>query len=145
MRPTAQTRHGNPGGNCLQAAIATLLEVPLDDIPDFANGPETDDSIGWFLELADWLKTLGLRALPTDIETILALRNWTGIMIGYTEGGSPHATVWADGSHYWDPGSLSHDTDPLRHPEYGIGIVRPLRELDILTRYDETTRVDLTE
>lgn len=39
MKPVDQTLfHGEPGqiGNCMQAAVASLLELDLDDVPHFA-------------------------------------------------------------------------------------------------------------
>lgn len=35
MTPTYQTRFGNRRGNCMQAAAASFLDVPLDSVPDF--------------------------------------------------------------------------------------------------------------
>lgn len=34
MRPVLQTRFGFPSGNCLLACVASILEVPLEEVPD---------------------------------------------------------------------------------------------------------------
>lgn len=38
MKPVDQTTFGFPGGNCFSACIASLLEMPLDDVPYFMHG-----------------------------------------------------------------------------------------------------------
>ena len=35
MTPTFQTRFGNRRGNCMQAAAASFLDLPLEAVPDF--------------------------------------------------------------------------------------------------------------
>ncbi len=52
MKPVMQTRFGDEG-NCLQAAIASLMELPLDGVPDFV---ERD----WWGTLQRWLHPMGL-------------------------------------------------------------------------------------
>jgi hypothetical protein len=46
-------------GNCMQAVLASLLELPLDDVPNFA-AIESDEPGKWFLALDDWLHDRGL-------------------------------------------------------------------------------------
>lgn len=54
---------GTPGrqGNCLQAAVATILELPLDDVPHFA---ELDKS--WSEALAEFAHLHGYAIEWTD-------------------------------------------------------------------------------
>ena len=52
MLPMAQTKTGR-GGNCLQAAVASLFEFDLLDVPDFCN--EDDEAENWFLRMNKWL------------------------------------------------------------------------------------------
>ena len=59
MRRVLQTRFGYPGGNCQQAALASLLELPLEDVPDFCNRYPSD----WDQEMNRWLYGLGLFSL----------------------------------------------------------------------------------
>lgn len=35
MTPTHQTRYGAERGNCMQAATASFLDLPIDAVPDF--------------------------------------------------------------------------------------------------------------
>ena len=73
MIPVYQTRDG-VGGNCLQAAVASVLELPLDDVPDFVNAP--DGMRTWPLALEAWLTERGLLGMPVaphgDLGTALA-------------------------------------------------------------------------
>ena len=42
MKPVDQTRTGVPYGNCMEACFASLLEVPLLEVPDLG-GKKFDD------------------------------------------------------------------------------------------------------
>lgn len=48
-----QTTFGFPGGNCFSACLASLLHLPIDDVPYFMH----DDR--WFDRLEDWLGRRG--------------------------------------------------------------------------------------
>lgn len=41
-------------GDCLSACIATVLDIPLDDVPVFVASPH------WFAELNEWMDNRGL-------------------------------------------------------------------------------------
>ena len=59
MTPVDQTITGD-GGNCYQAALASVLELPLADVPHF-RATHPDDMHG---AAARWLKGWGVRLLP---------------------------------------------------------------------------------
>jgi hypothetical protein len=58
VTPVYQTIGGYPYGNCLQACIATVLDLPLAEVPHFADGDPTADV--WWSAIREW-------ALPRDI------------------------------------------------------------------------------
>lgn len=61
MKPVDQTTFGNPGGNCFSACIASLLHLPIGDVPYFmSNDPQ---SSAWIPKLTAWLKPFGLYPL----------------------------------------------------------------------------------
>ena len=64
MIPTKQTVLHDPDnghiGNCLSAVLASLLHVPIEDIPLFVD-PDT-----WTSELNAWLRPLGLGYLVVE-------------------------------------------------------------------------------
>jgi len=51
MKPVFQTRYGEGKGNCFQAALASVLELELEEVPDFVNVYQDD----WFKEVERWL------------------------------------------------------------------------------------------
>lgn len=80
-------------GNCLQAAIASALDLPLDQVPHFAEHPH------WQREMANWALGHGY--------TVLYSPTVDGIPLGVAYGPSPrapsHAVVVRDGVIVWDP------------------------------------------
>jgi len=49
-KPTLQTTWGDKG-NCLNACIATLFDVDIDDVPCF-----DEDNENWIFELSEWMR-----------------------------------------------------------------------------------------
>jgi hypothetical protein len=49
MKPVYQSKFGTGQGNCLQAAVASILECGIEDVPDF-----NMSGIGWFEEMTEW-------------------------------------------------------------------------------------------
>jgi hypothetical protein len=64
MIPVDQTTFGDGSdggserGNCLAACVASLLEIPLEDVPNFCALGSGDGR--WFKNLNDWLRPFGL-------------------------------------------------------------------------------------
>lgn len=57
MKPVFQTDLTAATGNCLQAALASLLELPLEQVPHLGALPDGAD---WGKALTDWLYPLGI-------------------------------------------------------------------------------------
>lgn len=97
MIPITQSiPHGDPSGrpgNCLQAAVASLLDLDLDEVPHFI---EYDD---WEERLVDFCMAHGYRPLMRPPTTHVPY----GIAWGPSERGVRHAVVWVDGAMAWDP------------------------------------------
>jgi hypothetical protein len=73
MIPVYQTIFGKHG-NCFQACVASLLELPLSSVPDFCNyQPQCD----WWDFLQDWFRERGHCALEIRLE--------------------PNCVVWSEG------------------------------------------------
>jgi hypothetical protein len=102
-------------GNCMQAAIASVLEYPLDAVPHFAAMPE----VGWWDAFLDYLGRLGLRLtmyadrfFETDVYLdglLIAapLSEWPADRIVIANGMSPrgvrHSVIWQHGEMIHDP------------------------------------------
>lgn len=66
-----QTKYGKGLGNCLQAAFASILDLPLESVPDFADyGP----GMLWFDPAVEWLRSVGYGFVYWhDIDSIAAI------------------------------------------------------------------------
>jgi hypothetical protein len=104
MKPVMQTRFGFPNGNCYAACVASILEMPIEDMPVIAADEDFNDRWdAWYAEHglarvtfrpgADW-KPKGYYVLcgksPRDIF------NGKGERVD-------HATVGLDGNFVHDP------------------------------------------
>ena len=111
MIPTRQTRTGKIG-NCFSACLASILEIPLREVPNFVDA-STDEQ--FYENAAKWLASHGLyyvQLKPDD--PMLAVMFKEGPIYHTIEGISPrggmHATVGLNGHMVWDP-----------HPPDGTG------------------------
>lgn len=61
MRPVRQTILHDPKngmyGNCVQATIASLMELKIEEVPHFCDGPNPKN---WNKSLNEWLRSFGL-------------------------------------------------------------------------------------
>lgn len=57
MRPVDQTKFGVPEGNCFSACVASILHLPLGDVPPFCKYED------WWERLNAWLRTRGFYAM----------------------------------------------------------------------------------
>lgn len=82
-------------GNCMPAAIATLLDLPLDDVPHFA---EHDD---WDVRFDAWCKERGLIWSSLNVTQV---PDWAPcLLVGKSPRGIAHVVVGRGLSTVWDP------------------------------------------
>ena len=103
MIPVDQTKLYLPGkqsGNCLPAALASILELSLSNVPAFEDVP---DRI-WFRSIVSWLRDLGFQLLAWEQEI-----HFEGYYIahGRTVRDTNHSVVYRGGK-------LAHDPHPSR-------------------------------
>ena len=110
MLPVMQSRTG-ANGNCMEASLASLLELPLDAVPDLGTNAQ------WLPRLADFLSGRGLYYIlvaPLDPEEqhiltpMFARGDVYHIIEGISPRGGPHACVGCNGE-------LVHDPHPGGH------------------------------
>lgn len=91
-------RHGNGSrGNCLQAVVATLLSLPLSEVPSFENLPAGT----WKGALAQFVAQHGL---TLNMSYVPPPANTPHIGIGpHAKAGVRHAVVMKDGQLLHDP------------------------------------------
>lgn len=77
MTPVDQTRFYDPTlpvhqqrGNCLQAVIASLLDLPLDTVPHFVQDHvDTDGARNWWNTMIDYVRSHGWGLHGATLET----------------------------------------------------------------------------
>jgi hypothetical protein len=89
---TPTSREEGPPGNCLQAAVASYLELSLNEVPHFV----LHDN--WAHRLRVFAEERGFQ-----LDCVKPDRRLSGIAIGSTERGTHHAVVWSKGITVWDP------------------------------------------
>ena len=136
MEPVDQTIFGNTNGNCFPACLASILEIPLDTIPNFCATPGD-----WIRAANKWMSTYGLCILEWDLAEDGALCGMNGLADGawvVISGKSPrgdflHAVVgrYRDdeelGTHkleyVHDPHpSRSYHDGPAKHADFFVAI-----------------------
>ena len=141
MIPIKQTRIHHPGCNCLQASIASVLELPIDAVPDFNNVPSKDSP--WLSRLDSWLHTkyLGVGLAYCDLESgkglTVMLSGYFILGLRYCPIGAKPEEIRATGYHvvvaYPCNGrfAIAHDPWPVTRTEnsqvnyvFGLWIVR---------------------
>jgi hypothetical protein len=101
MIETDQTIFERGKGNCFEACLASLLEMPIDDVVKIPDG----EARNWFRLVNEWLSTLGLFFIEftADDETT---KYWGyHIIIGSSSGSrlERHAVVGYNGEMVFDP------------------------------------------
>jgi len=104
MKPVDQTRFGKPDGNCFIAAMASILEVNLADIPDvYCDEDRWPDCAERLLE---WLDKHDLDFMYLDIKDFPKDFYWPKgyhLMGGPGPRGPGHMVVGLDGVMVHDP------------------------------------------
>jgi len=85
VKPVHQTILGAPHGNCMQAAVASILELSLDEVPNFATYGDM-----WVEALDEFLAAYGLQSVRIDI----ADDGWTPAGWHLIDGPSPRGPFW---------------------------------------------------
>ena len=100
MKPVSQTIFGTRNGNCLQACLASILEIPLDQCTDVSESPDEF----WFDDLNGWLFEYGYSAIVTPFSESLEYvsNELYSIGVGPVRG-LPHACVFRGTELVHDP------------------------------------------
>lgn len=116
MKPVDQTTFGLPGGNCFSACVASLLEIPIDEVPYFMGDTGEvlagDDPEKWFERFEQWLSPRGLYPILLDIHGI----SWRPAGLHILSGCSPRGRGRADDLHsvVAQGSEILHDPHPSR-------------------------------
>lgn len=109
MKPVDQTTFGEEG-NCFAACVASILELPIEEVPNFCVAYPHDT---WFEEFNRWLEPRGLACVSmqadvVDVEAFCASAPRIPLIVdGRSPRGRRHGVVYVDGK-------LAHDPHPSR-------------------------------
>lgn len=108
MKPITQTIFGEGKGNCFAACVASVLEAPLEDVPNFCADHAPDE---WWGEFTRWLDRFGMTALrfPYDgdeqvwADAMVELLPDTFVLAGGPTPRGPHCVIYCNGHMVHDP------------------------------------------
>lgn len=103
MKPVEQTIIELGQGNCVAACIASILELPIDRLPNFHGG-------GWHHRWADWLEPANLTLTELDVDKTPP-RGFSILAADSPRNPVLHAVVACGRNIVWDP-----------HPRRDMGI-----------------------
>lgn len=88
MKPVDQTLMTPPNGNCVAACIASLLELPLEEVPNFIKADEFwDDLNNWLAKRGLYLVSLAaVGKVPRGYHIIDGKSHsgpWNHVVVGY--------------------------------------------------------------
>lgn len=122
MIPVYQTRFGErknndeKGGNCFQAALASLFELELDNVPDFCNlyPLETDE---WYYKYREWLNGRGYSVLSFTLFDGFnlndpGLKGCYLLTTGPNHNGVSHCMIYKDGKPAHNPNGSCRGITP---------------------------------
>lgn len=135
MKPLIQTNLHDPengvAGNCMAAAIASILECDIDSVPDLAQAvlDETVPETHWYFVLAGQLLVFHSIAIETVLPTDAHLIPDHEYVVA--SGRSPrgdfgHSVVWKAGEMIHDPHPSG---DGIVGEPYDYWILRPVKSL----------------
>jgi hypothetical protein len=115
VKKVDQTIFGTGKGNCFAACVASILELPIEEVPNFCDAPGN-----WLVPFKAWLAERGLFAIIVEHATCVdSARHF--IACGDYEGptgNGPHAVVYENAK-------LSHNPNP-RHEGRDLAQVHTL-------------------
>lgn len=110
MKAVYQTKFGEPEGNCFAACLASLLEINIDDVPDFS--PQPDDKLLWFEKANIFLRTYGLVSMFFTPEFPIP-KDTFYLINGMSPRGLDHSTIGKNGVIVHDPHPDGGGVNPI--------------------------------
>lgn len=101
MIPVMQTvvgdgQDGRPNGDCLRACVASIFELPIEEVPHFV---DINPPSGWLTALQEWLRPFGLALMdrqykkPCDVPEFWPSGWWIASVESENFPGLRHAIV----------------------------------------------------
>lgn len=134
MTPAMQTIHGREG-NCFQACLASLLDLPLQEVPNFYAGLHSGDAIPPEVEfhIWTWFKNRGLCVLdwafaPDTMQDLLdgmaaRIPGVHYLITGQSVRGTEHCVVCCNNRIVHDPAAAGGIVGPQCDGYYHIVVI----------------------
>lgn len=104
MIPVEQTILTIPDGNCLEACIASILEIPLETIPHFRGCSWVNQYNEWIAQFGLSIRNISLGGEPDDTQRPVQMPGFTILSTeSLRHEGKLHAVVCYDGVVVYDP------------------------------------------
>jgi hypothetical protein len=124
MKKVFQTAYAPPDGNCLQACLASIFELPLEAVPEIHTLYNLAD-VDWIDVTTSWC-VREFKVQPCYVGLDWAPRGFH-LIGGKTHRGIDHIVVGYQGQQVHDPlGTTRHEIDP----EYFVIFVATLHPMD---------------
>lgn len=120
MKEVYQTLYGGGDsppqerGDCYKACVASILELPMDEVPDYQEMP-LEDAEAWRQAWKDWFADCGLYLMAFATEGYLPPESPPGYYIGHLKlppHGIWHSVVCYNGEVVHDPMGPNRRYDP---------------------------------
>lgn len=100
MKPCFQTSFGDKQGNCLSACIASLLELAIEDVPNFCVDYGDEH---WQDATEEWLRKRGLALVSVQINEEVPPWDFYWMAGGKSRRGVYHSVIYRAGELVHDP------------------------------------------
>ena len=102
MKPVYQTRFGYPEGNCHAAALASVLEIPIEEIPNFGIDDDWYDHFVRYMVSHHALQPIDF-IIPKNVVHDLWVPQGYHLINGTSSRGLEHSVVGFMGEMEFDP------------------------------------------
>jgi len=114
MKPVDQTKFGFEDGNCGAACIASILEIPLESIPNFHGEDPSDPKLYW-KNVRKWCADKPFILISISISEGYDPKEFLKDCWVIASGPSPRGTKeWHRHAVVWRNGEIVHDPHPSR-------------------------------
>lgn len=122
-------------GDCYRTAIACLLDLDRDDVPNWAEESKMDKDIFWALQ-NKWLaeQRLAMFSVGFNFESLKAFQEYMQeyyptlyyILDGTSKNGTNHSVIGLGGSIHWDPAiDNSGIIGPMDDGNFWVSVLTP--------------------
>jgi hypothetical protein len=101
MVKVSQTILSGHESNCFQACVASILEFPIDAVPNFVGL----HPLSWYQELVKFLRPMNMSAVYMDVASGMELPGYSimSVELPTSRKDRLHCVVALDGNMVWDP------------------------------------------